>query len=71
MIGTNDLHERNRSAADRHGATYVDLWPTFADPSGAIKKGYARDNLHLTPAGYLAWAEVLRPYLARFERPTG
>jgi len=61
-----ELNERNRSAADRHGATYVDLWPTFADAAGAIKKEYARDNLHLTPAGYLAWAEVLRPHLAPF-----
>ena len=61
-----ELNERNRAATDRYGATYVDLWPTFADGEGAIKKEYARDNLHLTPAGYLAWAEVLRPHLTRF-----
>ncbi|MFL5844172.1 MAG: GDSL-type esterase/lipase family protein [Solirubrobacteraceae bacterium] len=60
------LNESNQAAAARHGATYVDLWPTFADEHGAIRKDYARDNLHLTPAGYLAWAEVLRPLLAQF-----
>ena len=52
-----------RQVADRYDATYVDLWPVFADESGVIKPGLARDNLHLTPAGYLAWAEILRPCL--------
>jgi lysophospholipase L1-like esterase len=61
-----DLNERNRESAARHGATFVDLWPVFADASGAIKPEYTRDNLHLTPAGYLAWTEVLRPHLAPF-----
>lgn len=60
------LNERNAAAAARHGATYVDLWPAFAEPSGAVRKEFSRDNLHITPAGYLAWAEVLRPHVARF-----
>lgn len=55
-----------RQVAARHGAEYVDLWPAFADDSGVVRPGLTRDNLHLTPAGYLAWAEVLRPYLAPF-----
>lgn len=59
------LNEDYRARAARHDATYVDLWPVFADDSGAIKKEFTRDGLHLTPAGYLAWAEVLRPHLAR------
>ena len=60
------LNEHYPSIAARHDATYVDLWPTFADDAGAIKKEYTRDGLHLTPAGYLAWAEVLRPHLSPF-----
>jgi lysophospholipase L1-like esterase len=55
-----------RQVAERHGTEYVDLWPAFADDSGAVKQGLTRDNLHLTPDGYLAWAEVLRPYLKPF-----
>jgi lysophospholipase L1-like esterase len=62
------LNEDYRAVAARHGATYVDLWPTFADASGAMKKEYTRDGLHLTPAGYLAWADVLRPHLAPVAR---
>lgn len=60
------LNERYREIAARHGAEYVDLWPTFADASGAIRKEYTKEGLHLTPAGYVAWAEVLRPHLAPF-----
>lgn len=60
------LNERYREIAARHGATYVDLWPRFADASGAIRPELTRDNLHLSPAGYLAWTEVLRPHLAPY-----
>ncbi len=63
-----DLNERYQEIASRNGAVYVDLWQTFADASGAIKKEYSTDTVHLTPAGYLAWTEILRPYLARFSR---
>jgi lysophospholipase L1-like esterase len=59
-----------REATAAHGATWVDLWPAFADASGAIKSGLARDNLHLTPAGYLVWTEELRPHLAPFASRT-
>lgn len=52
-----------RQIAERYDAEYVDLWPAFADDSGVVKPGLTRDNLHLTPAGYLTWVEVLRPYL--------
>ena len=58
------LNDRNRETAERRGATYVDLWPAFADPSGHIRPELTKDNLHLSPAGYLVWAELLRPHLA-------
>jgi len=61
------INEGYRKVAGRHGAEYVDLWPAFVDASGeAIRTEYSKDNLHLTPAGYLAWAEVLRPLLAPY-----
>ncbi len=59
-----ELNASNHAAAERHGAVYVDLWPEFADAEGAIRPEYSRDHLHLTPAGYHAWADVLRPFLA-------
>ena len=62
-----EINEGYRKVAAKHGAEYVDLWPAFVDASGnAIKAEYTKDNLHLSPAGYLAWAEVLRPLLAPY-----
>lgn len=53
-----------RGLAERHGATYIDLWPALADENGALRKAFTSDNLHLKRAGYEAWSAVLRPYLA-------
>lgn len=62
------LNEWYAASAERHGATYVDTWPAFADEAGEIRSELSRDGLHLTPAGYLAWAEVLRPYMYQLLR---
>ncbi|TCJ31221.1 GDSL-type esterase/lipase family protein [Nocardioides jejuensis] len=58
------LNEWYAASAGRHGATYVDLWPTFATAEGTMRPDYSRDSLHLTPAGYVAWADTLRPYMS-------
>jgi lysophospholipase L1-like esterase len=50
--------------AERRGAQYVDLWPALADATGALRKEFTPDNLHLLPAGYRAWSGVLRPLLS-------
>jgi lysophospholipase L1-like esterase len=60
-----ELNERYRATAGRYDATYVDLWPTFADTTGQMRKEFSRDSLHLVPAAYLKWAEVLRPHLVQ------
>ena len=52
--------------AEQHGAAYIDLWPTFADQDGHIRREFTKDNLHLSPAGYLAWSDLLRPHLDQF-----
>lgn len=60
------LNERYREIARGRGATYVDLWPALADAEGGLRREFTKDHLHLTPAGYRAWAEVLRPHFAPF-----
>ncbi len=61
------INEGYREVAARHDAEYVDLWPAFVDTTGdAIRPELSSDNLHLTPAGYVAWADVLRPLLAPY-----
>ncbi len=48
--------------ATRHGAVYVDLWPALVDKGGTkLAKEYTNDGLHLTGAGYQAWASVIGP----------
>ena len=55
-------------AATQH-ALFLDLWPTFAQPDGAIDPALSDDVLHLTPEGYQAWLADLRPGLEiLFER---
>ena len=46
------------------GATWLDLWPTFAEPSGQLKPEFTDDGVHLNAAGYGAWLDVLRPAIA-------
>ena len=45
------------------GAHYIDLWNVLADADGKLKAEYTNDGLHLTGAGYVAWAEALRQYI--------
>ena len=63
-----ELNALYRRIADQRGALYIDLWPTFADEGGHIRRELTKDNLHLSPAGYLAWADILRPHLSLFAR---
>lgn len=58
-----ELNVHYRRIADEAAATYVDLWPALADPSGALREEFTRDGLHLTGLGYQAWVNVLRPLL--------
>jgi N-acetylglucosamine-6-sulfatase len=60
-----NIHLR-QFAATVH-AQYLDLWPAFAEPDGEIKPAYSDDRLHLTPAGYEAWLNELRPGLQRLK----
>lgn len=45
------------------GAEWLDLYPALADATGQLDPRYTTDGLHLSGAGYRAWAERLRPYL--------
>ena len=50
------LHEMAAS----QGCTLVDLYTHFADSEGQLKQEYTWDGVHLTPAGYARWIEILR-----------
>lgn len=46
------------------GVTYIDINTAFSDENGHLKKEYTiADGLHLNGAGYIKWAEIIRPYV--------
>ena len=54
---------RTRCAADRQ-CTYVDPWPSMIGTDGTPKpEFFVEDGLHMTPAGYKAWTQMLKPHL--------
>ncbi len=58
------LNARLAELAAECGATFIDLYPHFATPEGELRPEFTNDRLHLLAPGYLAWAEILRPYVA-------
>jgi lysophospholipase L1-like esterase len=60
------IHQVNihvRQFAPTVKATYLDLWPVFAEEDGELKHQFSPDRMHLNDAGYAAWADHLRPLL--------
>jgi lysophospholipase L1-like esterase len=44
--------------------TFIDIDPLMLDEAGKPRKDFLLgDGLHLTKAGYAAWAEAVRPHL--------
>ena len=62
MHETNKLI-RTRCAAERN-CVYVDPWPSMIGKDGTPKpEFFVEDGLHMTPAGYKAWTQMLQPHL--------
>ncbi|MFN7952487.1 MAG: GDSL-type esterase/lipase family protein [bacterium] len=56
-------NRRLEQVAQRHAATYLDLFDSFADERGAIRPEYSNDDLHLLGPGIQLWARLLAPYV--------
>lgn len=54
------INAEMKSMAAREGAVWVNLHTQMADEAGKLKKEYTWDGVHLTLAGYRAWADVLK-----------
>ena len=58
------LNQKLRGIAVENGAVFIDLWPVLADEAtGKMHRNFTTDGLHLSGAGYRAWAEAVRPYV--------
>lgn len=53
------LNERLQAIAKEENATYLDLYPLFADTKGNLKTELSTDGLHLNSQGYLVWRNAL------------
>lgn len=54
------LNERLKVLAAKYGYTYVDLAPAVADENGQLEKENTQDGLHLWPAAYIKWVQLLK-----------
>lgn len=49
--------------AQEKGFTWINLFDVMADGEGHLKREFTNDGLHLLAPGYIAWADVIRPYI--------
>ena len=58
-----DINAIVAPAVEERGATWINLYPAFADEEGNLRAELTNDGLHLLGPGYLIWREILLPYL--------
>ena len=54
------INEQLKKYAGIMKYTYVDLYTNFLDADGRMDARYSVDGLHLNPAGYAHWVEILK-----------
>ncbi|MGB4957845.1 MAG: family 20 glycosylhydrolase, partial [Saprospiraceae bacterium] len=45
------------------GYTYIDVYSSFSDEEGNLKKKFTNDGLHLKGEAYLMWKHIVFPYI--------
>jgi lysophospholipase L1-like esterase len=62
---------RAACAADPKHLTFVSIVESMTGPDGVVKPEiFKADRLHMNPAGYALWRDVVRPVLLKGEMPT-
>lgn len=59
-----DVNAIVEPAAIERGATWINLYPSFADQDGHLRDDLTNDGLHLIGSAYVLWGQLLQPYLA-------
>lgn len=54
-----------KKLAKKYNLTWVDLTPALSDENGELKAEFTNDGYHLMGKGYVAWRNVLKPYLSK------
>lgn len=60
-----DLNNEIKAICVKKGVTYIDLFPVLAvsKTNNNMKPEYNNDGVHLLPAGYKAWAGLIKDYV--------
>jgi len=58
-----DVNEKVSAKADEKGFTWIDLYSSFIDEDGHLKREYTNDGLHLLAPGYMQWRDCIMPYV--------
>ena len=56
------VNNRLRDFCKNSNITFIDIHPDFLNHKGQMDEKYTYDGVHLTEAGYILWAELLREY---------
>lgn len=56
----NDALSKNAAA---YHFTYIDLYPSFCNEEGKLKRELSNDGLHLKGEGYLLWKHLVYPFV--------
>lgn len=58
------LNLRLKQLAEKRKVIYIDLYSHFVEPgTDKLNPAYSNDGLHLMGAGYIKWAELVKPYI--------
>ena len=58
-----DINSTLAKECANHGATWINLYPSFADENGNLREDLTNDGLHLLGPGYLIWRDIVLPYV--------
>lgn len=57
------LNQGIAAIAEKNFLAFIDLYTPFLCSEGKLDKAYTNDGLHLLGAGYMKWAEIIRPHI--------
>lgn len=52
-----------KPVVEQAGATWINVYPAFADEEGYLRSELSNDGLHLLGPGYIIWRDLLMPYV--------
>ncbi|QZT38343.1 sialate O-acetylesterase [Halosquirtibacter xylanolyticus] len=57
------INKRLKESASKASYTFINIHDAFVNESGKMRKDYSNDGLHLLGDGYMAWVNIIKPYV--------